>query len=182
MNNGGRAAGIMSPVITGGGQEFGSRSGTENVPLIAGFAKAVELADKNREKETKRISGLKEHFRKGIKKIFPKAEINEPKDLKQSGSAHSTGSGQAGSPQAAPHILNVRFPGVSAEEFLIKLDMLGIAVSAGSACGMRSAKPSHVLEAVGLTQKQAKEPLRFSFGAGTTKREIDEVLKKIIQK
>ena len=165
---------LLLPIVAGGGQEFGLRSGTENVPLIAGFAKAVELADKNREKEVKRISELKEYFWKGLKRIFPKAEINGPKDLKQAVRLSSL--------RAAPHILNVRFPGVSGEEFLIRLDILGIAISAGSACSMRSAKSSHVLEAIGLSLKQAKESLRFSFGSGTTRKEIDEVLSRIIAK
>ncbi|MDO8557064.1 MAG: cysteine desulfurase family protein [Candidatus Jorgensenbacteria bacterium] len=168
----------LQPIITGGGQEFGLRSGTENVPLIAGFAKAVELADKNREKEAKRIDELKIYFWKGIKKLYPSSAVNGP-DFPHTPSPDNSIELSYGRRKAAPHILNVRFPGVSAEEFLIKLDMLGVAVSAGSACSMRSAKPSHVLEAIGLTPKQAKESLRFSFGDGTTKREIDGVLGRI---
>ncbi len=165
---------LLLPIVTGGGQEFGLRSGTENTPLIAGFAKAVKLAVENRISEAKRVLELKNYFWKGLKKLFPKAEINGPKDLKQAVRLSSL--------RAAPHILNVRFPGVSGEEFLIRLDILGIAISAGSACSMRSAKSSHVLEAIGLSLKQAKESLRFSFGSGTTRKEIDEVLSRIIAK
>ena len=68
--------------MSGGGHEFGLRSGTENVPAISGFAKAIELADKNREKEFKRIAELSAYFWKELKKIYPKAEINNSNDLK----------------------------------------------------------------------------------------------------
>ena len=81
---------MLSPIITGGGQEFGLRSGTENVPAIVGFGKAVELAVRDKDKNSEAVKSLKDYFWRGLKKIYPQAEIN----------------GDAG----APHILRHPFP------------------------------------------------------------------------
>ena len=159
----------LQPIITGGGQEFGLRSGTENVPAIVGFAKAVELTVKNREKETKRISELTDYFWREIKKIYPKAEINGGKmeSLKL----------KNGDLRKLPNILNIYFPYQNAQDLLIKLDLNGIAVSSGSACSTRSTQSSHVLKAIGLNEKRIKNSLRLSFGKFTIKEEIIKVLK-----
>ena len=151
----------LNPVITGGGQEFGLRSGTENVPSIVGFAKTVEITAEAREKEKKRVGELRGHFWRELKKIYPAAEINGIID------GNST----------LPNILNICFPGYRAEELLIKFDEAGIAVSAGSACQSRSAKSSHVLQALGFSEERARSSIRFSFGRLTEEREIKEALK-----
>ncbi len=151
---------ILNPIITGGGQEFNLRSGTENVASIVGFGKAVELSVKSRAKETERIGNLTDYFRREIKKIHPQAEIN-------------------GENPKLPNILNVNFPGQNAQDLLIKLDINGIAVSSGSACSARALKPSYVLKAIGLPDNKIKNSLRFSFGKPTTKKEIDFALKII---
>ncbi len=153
---------ILNPIITGGGQEFNLRSGTENVASIVGFGKAVELSVKNRAKETERIGDLTDYFRREIKKIHPQLEIN-------------------GENPKLPNILNVNFPGQNAQDLLIKLDINGIAVSSGSACSARALKPSYVLKAIGLADNKIKNSLRFSLGKPTTKKEIDFAL-KIIKK
>ncbi len=150
------------PIITGGGQEFNLRSGTENVSSIVGFGKAVELSVKSRAKETERINYLTDYFRKEIKKIHPQAEIN-------------------GENPKLPNILNINFPGQNAQDLLIKLDINGIAVSSASACSARALKPSYVLKAIGLPNNKIKNSLRFSFGRPTTKKEIAFAL-KIIKK
>lgn len=163
---------ILNPLITGGGQELGLRSGTENVPAIVGFAKAVELAEKNRKKETKKISELSAYFWKELKKIYPKAEINGVIINK------------------LPNILNIYFPNQNADpryaksfgeasELLMKLDLSGVAVSSGSACSARATKISHVLKAIGLPENKIKSSLRFSFGKFTTKKEISDTIKII---
>ena len=152
---------FLNPIITGGGQEFGFRSGTENVPAIIGFAKAAELVNKNREKETKRITKLSAYFWKKLKKMCPKTEIN------------------GASIKRLPNILNIYFPSHRADDMLIKLDLNGIAVSSGSACSARAMKPSYVLKAIGLTDQKIKSSLRFSFGKPTTKKEINETIKKL---
>ena len=156
----------ISPIITGGGQEFGLRAGTENVANIVGFAKAIELADKNKEKEYKKILGLKKYFWGNINKIYPPAEINGI-DCRLSADKY----------QALPNIINIHFPGQKAEELLIKLDLSGVAVSSGSACASFSAKPSHVLSALGHPEKRIKSSLRFSLGKFTAKGDLDQALK-----
>ncbi len=163
-NSGGN---FIVPTITGGGQEFGWRSGTENVAAIVGFAKAIELAVQNRKKEFKKIKGLADYFWKKIKKIFPKAELN----------------GIMNNEYRLPNILNIYFPDDNAQDLLMKLDLNGIAVSSGSACSARATKLSHVLKAISLSDKKIKNSLRFSLGKFTTKKEIDnaiKIMKKVI--
>jgi cysteine desulfurase len=161
----------VKPLVTGGGQEFGLRSGTENVAGIVGFAKAAELAVKNREKEAKRIAELSNYFWRELKKIEPKAKINgiDLKDLRFT----------IYDLRRLPNILNIYFPGQNAQDLLMKLDLNGIAISSGAACSARSLKPSYVLEAIGLSEKRAKSSLRFSFGKFTTKEEINYTVKML---
>jgi cysteine desulfurase len=147
---------LLSAIITGGGQEFGLRSGTENVPAIVGFGKAVELAERDRNKNFREVKSLKDYFWNGLKKIYPRAEING--DSK------------------TPHILNIYFPTEFAGDLLVKLDIAGVAVSAGSACSARSYVPSHVLNALGLSGERVRGSLRFSFGKTASKGEIDAAL------
>lgn len=154
---------LLSPIITGGGQEFGLRSGTENVPAVVGFAKAIELAWKDRKKNFQDISSLKDYFWRGLKKIYPQAEIN--------------GIGNKESGIMVPHILNIYFPTEFAGDLLIKLDIAGVAVSAGSACSARSYIPSYVLQALGLSEERIRGSLRFSFGKITTRAELNDALK-----
>ncbi len=176
---------ILNSIITGGGQEFGLRSGTENVPSIVGFAKAVELATAAREKESERMARLRDYFWKGIEKIYPKAAVN--------GIAPRASAVARSLPSALPNILNVYFPGRDAQDILTRLDMQGIAASSGSACRSRALDPSHVIMALGRShgsdfgssssKNRAKESVRFSFGRPTAKKEIDAalaVLKKIL--
>lgn len=172
----------LAPVLTGGGQEFGLRSGTENVAAIVGFAKAIELVSslrlrrglpdsvvqagfgrQARELEDKRIRGLRDYFWREIKKVYPKAELNGP----------------ALTSNRLPNNLNIYFPRKSAEDLLIKFDMAGIAVSAGSACSARSSKPSYVLEACGFPAERIKSSLRITLGRPTTEAEIDEAIRRI---
>jgi cysteine desulfurase len=150
--------------ITGGGQEFGLRSGTENVPLIVGFAKAAELTRAVREKEAKRVLVLRDHLFKGIKKIFLSAEIN----------GANVSADSAENETMLPNILNVYIPGHTAEDMVVKLDLAGVAVSAGSACRARAMMSSYVIEALGYPKERAKSSLRFSLGRQTTK---DDVVK-----
>lgn len=149
---------ILDALITGGGQEFGLRSGTENVPSIVGFAKATELAIEAREHEAKRVGDLKRTFWNGLKKICPDAETNGSRE------------------HDAPHILNVYFPERLAEELLTRFDIAGLAVSSGSACRSRAAESSYVIEALGFTKERARRNIRFSFGRLTTEKELDRAL------
>ena len=164
--------GPISPILTGGGQEFGLRSGTENIPAIVGFAKAVEIVLKNRNKELKRMTELRNYFWQELKKIYPKVEVN---------GYHLNGRpAQAVLPKnSLPNILNVYFPGLKAEDLLIKFDMAGIAVSAGSACRARSLEPSYVLRAMSFPENRISQSLRFSFGRFTTLQEIKDAIKRM---
>lgn len=158
---------ILNPVITGGGQEFGLRSGTQNTPLVVGFAKAVECAVGRRREETKRTEDLSSRFWNGLKKFCPEARVNGVEG------AH----GGKRAARRSPHILNVYFPGKRAEDLLVKLDLAGIAISAGAACAARSGKPSYVIDALGHPRKRAEESVRVSFGRQTTVSEVDRALR-----
>jgi cysteine desulfurase len=160
---------MLEPVIVGGGQEFGLRSGTENVPAIVGFAKAVELTTAARDKERARIEKLRDELWEEIKKIFPRAEMNGARDTTQSNAGR------------LPNILNVYFPGHAAQDLLTKFDLNGLAASSGSACRSRAIESSYVIEALGYSRERAKSSVRFSLGRPTTKEEIAvaaEIIKK----
>ncbi len=156
----------LTPIINGGGQEFGLRSGTENVAGIVGLAKAVELVFKNRETHLKKILNLRNQLLDYI--------IKDNKGAKLNGSLDNR----------LPNNLNIRFPDVSNETLLIALDQNELSVSAGSACSARASKTSYILTALGLTEKQAKESIRITLGKNTTEREIvkaTEILSKTIK-
>lgn len=152
---------IIEPVIAGGGQEFGLRSGTENVPSIVGFAKAITMAIAAREKEAVRIGELRSELWRGIKKLVPKVEVNGP----------------IGGKESLPNILNVYFPGHAAQDLLVKFDLAGLAASSGSACRSRALEASYVIEALGYNKERAKASIRFSLGRPTTEKDIKEALK-----
>ena len=154
---------LISPIITGGGQEFGLRAGTENVPLVAGLGKAVALVGENRSRAVRDVGLLRHALWNGIRSILPSAELIGPRD--------SSGS--------LPSILHIRFPGIAAEELLTQFDRLGLSVSSGSACSSRLSTPSHVLQAIGRSVTEAKEGIRFSLGFPTTKGQIDRALRII---
>ena len=151
----------LKPTITGGGQEFGLRSGTENVAAIVGFSKAVSLAAMNREDEAMRVATLRNQAWAGIKKLFPKVVLNGPATT---------------SSTRLPNNLNWYAHGVSGEQLLVALDLDGVAVSSGSACAARSTAPSHVIQALGCSLAQAKNSLRVSLGAPTTSADIRRFL------
>ncbi len=153
---------LVSPIVTGGGQEFGFRSGTENVPGIVGFAKAMEIAEKLRNSENKRLSKLRDYFISRLKKKIPKAQLN------------------GGLKKRLPNNINIHIPGVIGQELIIKLDLAGFAVSPGSACSARVCKPSHVLKAMGSPDGRAANSLRVSFGRGTKKRDMDKLLRAVV--
>jgi cysteine desulfurase len=155
----------LSSAMTGGGQELGLRSGTENIPAIVGFAKAAELLVNLRELTDKKLAGLREELWHGIKKIYPKAQIN----------------GDPSRGKSLPNILNVYFPGYEAQDILTKFDMLGLAASSGSACRARASLTSYVIEELGYPKERARSSIRFSLGRPTTKTEIARAL-RIIKK
>lgn len=147
----------IEPLIHGGGHERGLRSGTENISGIVGLGKAVEIAQRDMEKEAKRLTALRDILSKGVLEI---------KDSWLNG--HPT--------KRLPNNANFCFSRVEGESMLLKLDAKGIAVSTGSACSSKSLEPSHVLKAIGLKPGETHGSLRFTLGKSNTKEDIDYVL------
>ncbi len=148
----------IKPIIHGGNQENGLRSGTENIPGIAGFAYAMQMAFDNREKNTQYINELKHYFGKGLKNINKNIKFNIDID------------------KSSPHILSVGIPNIDNEMFLLRLDAKGISVSTKSAC-LRDESESYVLKAIGVSD--SKNVIRFSLGNGITKSDLDYVLSTV---
>lgn len=148
-------------LIHGGAQERGKRAGTENVPLIVGFGKAVELGLKSMEEESKRLSYLRDKL---IDKLLhiEGTLINGPIFEKR-----------------LPNNVNVCFEGIHGEDLVFLLDREGICVSSGSACQASSMEPSHVLLALGLDKKLAKSSIRLTLGYITSEEDIDYVSNKL---
>jgi len=152
----------ISPLILGGGQEKGFRSGTENVAFAVGLAKALELAQTGREKEALRLSFLQQQLYKDLQNKFPKLILNGPKP---------------GLGMRLVNNLNFTLPGIEGETALLYLDAEGIAVSTGSACSSNDHQPSHVLKAIGLPDKLTRNNLRVSLGLNTTKSDLKYFVK-----
>lgn len=151
----------LRPIILGGGQEFGYRSGTENTASCIGFAKALDLATQNRTDTSKKVSELAKYFMRELENNF-EVTINGHKKIR------------------IPNNVHVTFKGADNERVLFYLDQNGIFASAGSACSASSDEPSHVLKAMGISDKDARSSIRFSLSKDTTKDEIDLVLKKLV--
>ncbi|MEK7561794.1 MAG: aminotransferase class V-fold PLP-dependent enzyme, partial [Patescibacteria group bacterium] len=157
-------AGIkLKPLILGGGQENGLRSGTENVAGAIGLAVAFNLAQKKRNSENRRLTELRKLFLDTIGKNITGAIVN------------------GSSKHCAPHIVSVTLPDTDNERLMMELDEHGIAVATGSACSASSDQPSHVLAAIGLSDKDARSSLRFSFGRQTSESDIKYALKTLFQ-
>lgn len=151
----------IHPLILGGGQQKGMRSGTDNVPGIAGMGEAARIIYEHLEENTSRMRELKEYFRGELEKI-DNVEINGP---------------VAG--EGAPHILNASFLGVRSEVLLHALEDQGIYVSAGSACSSHKRTGSPSLGAIGLSPERKESAVRFSFSEFTTKEELDYTLETL---
>jgi cysteine desulfurase len=150
----------LKPIIFGGGQERNLRGGTENVPYIVGFAKALELAENQRETEVPRLTALRDKLAQGLLQI-PKTILN----------GHPT--------ERLPNSVNVSILDIEGEAFTLFLNELGIYASTGSACTSMSLDPSHVILATGLPYECAHGSIRFTLGRHTTEAEIDYVLEVI---
>eukprot|EP01156_Anaeramoeba_ignava_P002807 Anaeramoba_ignava/a219612_7.p1 GENE.a219612_7~~a219612_7.p1 ORF type:complete len:395 (-),score=65.31 a219612_7:630-1814(-) len=146
------------PIIHGGHQEDGRRAGTENSIGILGFGKAVEMRQLEMEEEGKRLLKLKNKLKDGLLEKITHVKVV----------GHKT--------DCIPGTLNISFEGVEGESILLYLDLMGIAVSTGSACSSGSLEPSHVILATGLDAEYAHGSIRFSLGRDTTEEEIDYVL------
>jgi cysteine desulfurase len=153
----------ITPLLHGGGHEFGIRSSTVNVPLIAAFTKAAQIAVDSMDSENKRLTLLRDYLIKNILKNIPNTHLN--------GSARNR----------LCNNINVSFDKIEGESILLDLDMHGIICSTGSACSSHSLEPSHVLLSLGLKAEQAHSSIRFSLGRFTTKADLDYLLKILPQ-
>ena len=155
----------LARLIGGGEQERGLRGGTLNVPAIVGFGEAVKRNEAGRDEANAKITALSRRF---LEKIFTVGGVSVNGSEKE----------------RTPAILNLRIEGVSNATLLYKTDLAGLRIAAGSACSSASVKPSHVLTAMGLSEREAKECIRVSFGVTNTIEEIDEaaaILKRAIE-
>jgi cysteine desulfurase len=153
----------LEPLIDGGGQERGLRSGTENVAAAAGFAKALDIAQSMRREEVTRLQALQKKFIKDVEEQLPYAVINGSRAYR------------------LPNNIHLTLPGQDNERLLIELDEAGIMAAAGSACSASSEESSHVLHALGLDDAAARSSLRFTMGRQTDERAIEKVLKVLNQ-
>ena len=151
----------LLPVQTGGGQERGRRSGTENVPYIVGMARALEIAHAERESETRRLTALRDRLIDGLTAAIP--------DITLTG--HPT--------QRLPGHASFLVRGAEAEGMLIALDLAGVAASSGSACATGAPTPSHVLTAMGYGPQEAMGALRLTLGRENTEADVDYVVAKL---
>ncbi len=147
-------------LISGSEQEYNLKAGTEAVPLIVGFAKAMELAFEEKEKINQHLKEIRDYLILRIKEFSDKILINTPLD-------HSSFK-----------ILNLYFPTRLSQELLIYLDQKGIAVSAGTACQSRAHEPSYIVKDV-YGEERSKKSLRFSFGIYNQKEEVDELFEAL---
>ena len=157
----------VEAIIHGGGQQYGLRPGTENVPGIVGLGTAAELAAREQSAFATRVAALRDELERRVLAVVPDASVN---------AAHAT---------RAPHVSNVSIPGTDSEALLMHLDLAGIACSSGSACSTGAVEPSHVLTAMGVPRELGVAALRFSFGRDNTAEDVEAVaaaLPKIVEK
>jgi len=153
----------IRPIVHGGGQQMNLRSGTENVPGVAGMARAAEKLYEELDQELDKLYALKEYFMKGIRRlegIQVNGLLPEGEDIRGT----------------APHIVSVSIAGVRSEVILHALEDKGIYISAGSACAAHKPQTSETLKAIGLQREYWDSTIRFSFSVFTTREEIDYTL------
>lgn len=156
----------IQPIIHGGSQENSKRAGTENVASIVGLAKALELVQKNKEAENKRLLSLRDKLISGLLKI---------KNISLNGSAQ----------ERLSNNVNITIAGIEGEKVMMALDKLAIACSIGSACTSGDPDPSHVILALGKSYQEAHGSLRFTLGHSSKEKDINYLLKvlpKVIEK
>lgn len=150
----------MTNLIYGGAQERNKRAGTENLPAIVGFAKAMELANTDIEERGRKTAVLRDRLIEGILKL-PRTRLNGDREKR------------------LPGTVNISIEGVEGESLLLMLDMNGICASSGSACTSGSLDPSHVLLALGLKHEVAHGSLRLSINEDTTDEDVDYILEVV---
>lgn len=148
----------IEPLLHGGGQERGLRSGAENLPSIVGFGRAAEIAKKEMQSESGKLVRLRDRLIDGLLRPIPYSFLN----------GHPT--------KRLPDNVSVRYSFIEGESMLLSLDMMGVAASSGSACTAKTLEPSHVLLAIGLKHEEAHGSLMFTLGRQNTEEEVDYVV------
>ena len=148
----------VAPVMFGGGQEQGIRSGTENLPAIVGMARAAEIAAQALPDETKRLSAMRDALIGAVLSTIPDSHLN----------GHPT--------ERLPNNAHFRFDGVEGESLLLSMRDKGIAVSTGSACSSKTLEPSHTLISCGLLHEEAHGSLEFTFGRFSQSEDVERVM------
>ena len=154
----------LRPLVYGGGQEAGVRSGTENVAGIVGFARALELACERLGAEARRLGGLRERLCGEILSELPWVVVSGPKNAKR----------------RLPGLLHVAFAGIEARRLVIALERRGVSAGTGSACAASRMRVSHVLEAIGMPRPLAEGSLRLTLGRPTTEDDVDYAARAIV--
>jgi cysteine desulfurase len=147
----------IAPILHGGGQERGLRSGTENIPGIVGMAKAAEVAQDEMQKESKRLTILRDSLIRGLLDPIPSSFLNGHPTIR------------------LPNNVSVRYSFIEGESILLSLDLMGVYASSGSACTAKTLQPSHVLLAIGLKHEEAHGSLMLTLGKQTTQEDVDYV-------
>jgi cysteine desulfurase len=145
----------LEPLLHGGGQERGVRSGTENLPGMVGFGKAAEIAKNEMQAESSRLIKLRDRMINGLLKPIPYSYLN----------GHPT--------KRLPDNVSVRYSFIEGESMLLSLDLEGVFASSGSACTAKTLEASHVLLAIGLKHEEAHGSLMFTLGRETTEKDVD---------
>ncbi len=150
----------LEKLVHGGGQERNFRSGTENVAGIVGFAEALSKVQSEREKETERLQKLSAYFWEELYRLLPEAVLNGPMF----------------GINRLPNNVHVTLPGVEGERLVLYLGETGVSCSAASACASEKGETSHVLQAIGISETNANQSVRFTLGRGTTKSVVEHVV------
>lgn len=148
----------LNPLMIGGGQEKGLRSGSENIPAIVGMKRAVEIMEKEMEGEVERLGKYRDRLIRTIPKIIPRCHLNGHPTQRLANNAH------------------FRFEGIEGESLLLSLKDKGISVSTGSACSSMTLEPSHTLISLGLLHEEAHGSLEFTLGRFNKEEDVDRLL------
>lgn len=151
----------VNPIIIGGGQERGLRSGSENIPGIVGFAKAAEIMNREMEVEAKRFTIMRDKLIKNVLETIPKSYLN----------GHPT--------KRLPHNAHFRFDYIEGESLILGLKEYNIAAATGSACSSKTLEPSHTLISMGLLHEEAHGSLLVSLGRTTKESDIDKLIDEL---
>lgn len=156
-----KAGTVLEPLVYGGGQERGLRSGTENIAGAIGLATALHMVQNSRHEEVKRLQALQQQLISLLQKAIPNVVING--SLKH----------------RLPNNIHITVPGQDNERLLFALDEAGILAAAGSACSASNEEPSHVLKAMGISEQDAQASLRFTMGKQTTIQQLEITVKTL---